>query len=60
MGRVRKINKDYTGLDRHSINGAFTVPNGKKMDMLGLREYCKSEKIKYGDLAEKEIRRFEK
>ncbi len=60
MNRVSRVSKDYIELDKNSINGAFTVPSIKKIDMLELRKYCKSGKIKYSDLTEKEINKFEK
>lgn len=60
MSEVKKMNKELFELDRLTTTGAFTVPCKKNIDMFGIREYCKAEKIDCSELTKKEIKRFEK
>lgn len=60
MYNVREIDKSLFEIDKYAVNGIYTMPIKKELDILRLRKYCRDNNKKYGDLTEEEIKKFEK
>lgn len=54
------MQKKCLNFDSKSPDGTFTVPSNDDIDMLALREYCKTNGIDFGKLTDEEIRQFKR
>lgn len=51
--------EDSQKLDELAYDGVYTVPGEDDLDVMKLRDYCKSNNIKANELTDEEIKQFE-